>query len=302
MMIRRRPATVAAHAASLGGLDVFEKGTEMIVEKGFRNRILGGHEPNPHGGLRLITEMLACMTALAALTLMSGTVTAAQTTKTAAQSAVDQFDECAQSLFKNEFDPAEVDYELSLNKEAVLFLSAKWRSRDGAINILTRIRSIGSTVIRELTMTQNGTSNDELPPPAAKVKEHIAQVFEECPLEKEDFKCADAVTERFNGIEQIVRNNLEYPDVTVEKYTANEQIFRASKEVQRGSIDDYSLVLNGATDHKSFGWRTFRPLTPAAVEQVLHNPPPRIARNGSDIRKLQTCMEDVVPHLRIIPR
>jgi hypothetical protein len=152
-----------------------------------------------------------------------------------------------------------------------------------------------------MTMTLNGASNDELPAPAAKVKEHIAKVFEECPPEKADIDCADAVTERFNGIEQVVRHNLEYPDVTVEKYTSDEQIFRASKEVERG-IDDYSLVLNGATDHKSFGWRTFRPLTPAAVEEVLHNPPPRIARNGSDIRKLQTCMENVVPHLRIIPR
>src|SRR5712691_6371265 len=209
-----------------------KKGKEMIVEKGFPRR--------------LIKETLANIAALVALTLMSGTVTADQTTTTA-QLAIDQFDECAESLFKDDFDPAEVDYELSLNKEAVLFLSAKWRSHDGTINILTRIRSIGSTVIREMTMTQNGASNDELPPPAAKVKEHIAKVFEECPPEKEDIDCADAVTERFNGIEQVVRNNLEYPDVTVEKYTSNEQVFRASKEVQRGSIDDYSLVLNGAT-------------------------------------------------------
>jgi hypothetical protein len=231
----------------------------------------------------------------------TGTVTADQTTKTTAQLAIDQFDGCAGSLFKDEFDPAEVDYELSLNKEAVLFLSAQWRSHDGAINIMTRIRSIGSTVIREMTMTQNGASNDELPQPAAKVKEHIAKVFEECPPEKEDIECADAVTERFNGIEQVVRHNLEYPDVAVEKYTSNEQIFRASKQVQRG-VDDYSLVLNGATDHKSFGWRTFRPFTPAAVEEVLHNPPARIAKNGRDIRKLQTCMENVVPQLRIIPR
>jgi hypothetical protein len=275
----------------------------MIVEKGLprRNRIVWGRGPNPRGRLRLIKETLANIAALVALTLTSGTVTADQTTKTAAQLAIDQFDECAESLFKDEFDPAEVDYELSLNKEAVLFLSAKWRSHDGTINILTRIRSIASTVIREMTMTQNGASNDELPLPAAKVKEHIAKVFEECPPEKEDIDCADAVTERFNGIEQVVRHNLEYPDVTVEKYTSNEQIFRASKEVQRG-VDDYSLVLNGATDHKSFGWRTFRPFTPAAVEEVLHNPPPRIAKNGSDIRKLQRCMETVVPHLRIIPR
>jgi len=275
----------------------------MIVEKGFprRNRIVGAGGPNPRGRLRLIKETLASIAALVALTLMSGTVTADQTTKTTAQLAIDQFDECAESLFKDEFDPAEVDYELGLNKEAVLFLSAEWRSHDGTITILTRIRSIATTVIREMIMTQNGESNDELPPPAAKVKEHIAKVFEECPPEKEDFDCADAVTERFNGIEQIVRHNLEYPNVTVEKYTSNEQIFRASKEVQRG-VDDYTLVLNGATDHKSFGWRTFRPFTAAAVEEVLHNPPPRIAKNGSDIRKLQACMENVVPHIRIIPR
>jgi len=280
-----------------------KKEKEMIVEKGFPpgNRIVGGRGSNPHGRLRLLKETLANIAALVALSLMPGTAAADQTTRTTAQLAIDQFDECAESLFKDEFDPAEVDYELSLSKEAVLFLSAKWRSHDGAINILTRIRSIGGTVIREMTMTQNGASNDELPPPAAKIKEHIAEVFEECPLEKEDIGCADAVIERFNGIEQVVRHNLEYPDVTVEKYTSNEQIFRASKEVQKG-MDDYSLVLNGVIDHKSFGWRTFRPFTPAEVEEVLHNPPPRIAKNGSDIRKLQTCMENVVPHLRIIPR
>jgi hypothetical protein len=275
----------------------------MIVDNGFprRDRIVGGRGPNPRRRLRLIDAMLANLAALVALILMSGTVTA-QTTKTPAQLAIDQFDECAQSLFKDEFDAAEIDYELSLNKDAVLFLAAKWRSRDGTINILTRIRSIANSVIREMTMTQNGGASDELPAPAAKVKEHIAKIFEECPPEKEDFACADAVTERFNGIEQVVRNNLEYPDVVVEKYTSDGQVFRASKEVPRGSLDDYSLVLNGATDHKSFGWRTFRPFTAAAVEEVLHNPPPRIAKNGSDIRKLQTCMENVVPRLRIIPR
>jgi len=150
-------------------------------------------------------------------------------------------------------------------------------------------------------MTQNGQSKDELPAPAPKVKEYIGKVFEECPPEKEDYDCADAVIERFNGIEQIVRRNLEYPYVTVEKYTSNEQSFRASKEVRIG-IDDYYLVLNGATDHKSFEWRTLRPLTPTAVEEVLHNPPPRVAKNGSDIRKLQACMENITPHIRIIPR
>jgi hypothetical protein len=284
---------------------MLEKGWEMIVERGFRsrrrNRNVRCREPDPRGRVRLIKETLTNVGALVALTLMSGTVKADQATKTTAQLAIDQFDECAESLFKDEFDAAEVDYELSLNKEAVLFLSSKWRSRDGTTNILTRIRSIGSTVIREMTMTLNGGSNDELPAPAAKVKEHIAKVFEECPPEKADIDCADAVTDRFNGIEQVVRQNLEYPDVTVEKYASNEQIFRAAKEVRRGT-DDYSLVLNGATDHKAFGWRTFRPFTPAAVEEVLHNPPPRIAKNGSDIRTLQTCMENVVPHLKIIPR
>ena len=239
--------------------------------------------------------------ALVALALVSGTVTAAQTSKTTAQLAVEQFNECADSLFKEEFEPAEIDYELSLHKEAVLFLSAKWGSRDNTITILTRIRSVGSSPVKEIIMTQNGQSNDELPPPAAKVKEYIAKVFEECPPEKEDFDCADAVIERFNGIEQVVRHNLEYPNVTVEKYTANEQSFRASKDVRTG-IDDYHLILNGATDHKSFGWRTLRPLTPTAIEEVLHNPPPRVAKNGNDIRKLQTCMEKIVPHVRIIPR
>src|SRR5262249_40066236 len=212
----------------------------------------GGREPNPRGRFRLIKETLANIAVLVALTLMPGTVTAHQTTETIAQLAIDQFDECAESLFKDEFDPAEVDYELSLNKESVLFLSGNWRSHDGTINILTRIRSIGSTVLREMTMTQNGASNDELPPSAAKVKEHVAKVFEECPPEKEDIDCADAVTERFNGIEEVVRHDQEYPDVTVEKYTSNEQIFRASKQVQRG-VTDYSLVLNDATDHKSVG-------------------------------------------------
>ena len=175
--------------------------------------------------------------ALVALILTSGPVTADQTAKTTAQLAIEQFNECADSLFKDEFESAEIDYELSLNKEAVLFLSAKWGSRDNTITILTRIRSIGSSAVKEMIMTQNGESNDELPPPAAKVKEYIAKVFEECPPEKEDYDCADAVIERFNGIEQVVRHNLEYPNVTVEEYKSNEQTFRASKDVRTG-IDD----------------------------------------------------------------
>src|SRR5947208_10208032 len=101
--------------------------------------------------------------ALVALTLTSGPVTADQTAKTTAQLAIDQFNECADNLFKDEFEPAEIDYELSLNKEVVLFLSAKWRSQDSTITILTRIRSISSSIIREMIMTQNGESNDELP-------------------------------------------------------------------------------------------------------------------------------------------
>jgi len=246
-------------------------------------------------------KTLTKITALVALTLTSGTATADQTTKTTGQLAIEEFNECTDNLFKDEFEPAEIDYDLSLNKEEVLFLSAKWGSRDNTITILTRIRSVGSSPVKEIIMTQNGESNDELPPPAAKVKEYIAKVFEECPLEKEDIDCADAVIERFNGIEQIVRHNLEYPNVTVEKYTANEQSFRASKNVRVG-IDDYQLVLNGATEHKSFGWRTLRPLTATAVEEILHNPPPRVAKNGSDIRKLQVCIENIAPHIRIIRR
>ena len=62
--------------------------------------------------------------ALVALSLTSGPVTADQTTKTTAQLAIEQFNECTDSLFKDEFEPAEIDYELSLDKELVLFLSA----------------------------------------------------------------------------------------------------------------------------------------------------------------------------------
>jgi hypothetical protein len=240
---------------------------------------------------------LTRITALVAFALTSGTVTA----KTTAQLAIEQFNLCADGLFKGEFEPAEIDYELSLNKELVLFLSAQWSSRDNTMTVLTRVRSIGRSAVEEIIITQNGRSNDELPPTAAKVKEYIGKVFAECPPEKEDYDCADAVIERFNGIEQIVRHNPEYPNVTVEKYTSNEQRFRAFKDVRNG-IDDYYLILNGATDHQSFEWRTLRPLTSAAVEEILHNPPPRVAKNGSDIRKLQACVENITPHIEIIPR
>jgi hypothetical protein len=240
---------------------------------------------------------LTRITALVAFALTSGTVTA----KTTAQLAIEQFNQCADRLFKGEFEPAEIDYELSLNKELVLFLSAQWSSRDNTMTVLTRVRSIGRSAVEEIIITQNGRSNDELPPTAAKVKEYIGKVFAECPPEKEDYDCADAVIERFNGIEQIVRHNPEYPNVTVEKYTSNEQRFRAFKDVRNG-IDDYYLILNGATDHQSFEWRTLRPLTSAAVEEILHNPPPRVAKNGSDIRKLQGCVENITPHIEIIPR
>ena len=242
-------------------------------------------------------KTLTKITGLVVLALTSGTVAA----KTTAQLAIEQFNQCADSLFTDEFEPPEIDYELSLNKELVLFLSAQWSSRDNTMTVLARIRSIGRSAVKEIIITQNGRSNDELPPTAAKVKEYIGKVFAECPLEKEDYDCADAVIERFNGIEQIVRHNLEYPNVTVEKYTSNEQRFRASKEVRNG-IDDYYLILNGATGHKSFEWRTFRPLTPTAVEELLHDPPPRVAKNGSDIRKLQACVENIAPHVEIIPR
>src|SRR4051812_11684548 len=131
--------------------------------------------------------------ALVAFTLTSGTVTADQTAKTAAQLAVEQFIECANSLFKDEFEPAEIDYDLSLQKETILDLSANWGSRDSTMHILTRIRSIGSSPKKELIMTYNGQSNDELPQPAVKVKQYIGKVFEECPPEKEDQVCADAV-------------------------------------------------------------------------------------------------------------
>jgi hypothetical protein len=240
---------------------------------------------------------LTRITALVAFALTSGTVTA----KTTAELAIEQFNQCADGLFKGEFEPAEIDYELSLNKELVLFLSAQWSSRDNTMTVLTRVRSIGRSAVEEIIITQNGRSNDELPPTAAKVKEYIGKVFAECPPEKEDYDCADAVIERFNGIEQIVRHNPEYPNVTVEKYTSNEQRFRAFKDVRNG-IDDYYLILNGATDHQSFEWRTLRPLTSAAVEEILHNPPPRVAKNGSDIRKLQGCVENITPHIEIIPR
>src|SRR3954469_22229066 len=95
-------------------------------------------------------KTLANTIALLAFTLASVTVTADQTAaadetaKTRAQLAVEQFIKCADSLFKDEFEPAEIDYDLSLGKEAILDLSAKWSSRDGAINILTRIRSVGN--------------------------------------------------------------------------------------------------------------------------------------------------------------
>src|SRR6516162_3091997 len=204
-------------------------------------------------------KTLAEITALIAFALPSGKVLADETTKTTGQLTIEQFNDCAGGLFKDEFEPAEIDYVLSLDKKAVLFLSAQWRSRDNTITILTRIRSVARSAVKEMIMTQNGRSSDEPPPTAAKVKEYIGKVFEECATEKEDYNCADAVIERFNGIEQIVHNNLEYPTVTVEKYAANEQSFRASKQVRNG-IDDYYLVLNGTTDHKSFGWRTARPL------------------------------------------
>src|SRR5262245_16554670 len=134
-----------------------KKGKEMIIEKGLPrcSRIVGARGPNPRR-LRLTKEMLANIAALVALTMMPGTVTAEQTTKTIAVIAINQFDECSGSLFTVEFGSAEVDYDLSLNKEAVLFLSAECRSHDGTISVLTSVRSIGNTVIRTMIMTQSG--------------------------------------------------------------------------------------------------------------------------------------------------
>ena len=65
-------------------------------------------------------KTLTKITGLVALALTSGTVAA----KTTAQLAIEQFNQCADSLFTDEFEPPEIDYELSLNKELVLFLSA----------------------------------------------------------------------------------------------------------------------------------------------------------------------------------
>jgi hypothetical protein len=49
--------------------------------------------------------------------------------------------------------PAEIDYELSLNKEVVLFLSAQWNSRDNIVAILTKIRSDGPSAAKEMIIT-----------------------------------------------------------------------------------------------------------------------------------------------------
>ena len=117
-------------------------------------------------------KTLTKTTALIAFALPSGTVLADQTTKTTAQLAIEQFNECAGSLFKDEFEPAEIDYVLSFNKKSVLFLSATWSSSDNTITILTRIRSVGRSAVKEMIITQNGQSSDEPPPTAAKVKEY----------------------------------------------------------------------------------------------------------------------------------
>src|SRR5882724_374846 len=108
---------------------------------------------------KMLTKEIALVALTLTSTLTSGTVTADQTSKTTAQLAVEQFIECADSLFKDEFEPAEIDYELGANKEAVLDLSAKWGSRDNKTTILTRIRSIVSSAKKEMIMTHNGQSN-----------------------------------------------------------------------------------------------------------------------------------------------
>ena len=106
---------------------------------------------------------LAKIAVLVAFALTSGKVKADQITKTNAQLAIEQFNDCANSLFKDEFELSEIDYELSLNKKSVLFLSAEWSSSDNTISIMARIRSIGSSAVKEMIITQNGRPNDELP-------------------------------------------------------------------------------------------------------------------------------------------
>ena len=101
---------------------------------------------------RTLTRIMA----LVALASTSGTVKADQTTKTAAQLAIEQFNDCADSLFKDDFESAEIDHELSLNKKWVLFLSAKWSSSDNTTAVLARIRSIGNSAVKEMIITQNG--------------------------------------------------------------------------------------------------------------------------------------------------
>jgi len=108
-----------------------------------------GHQGIRRGLIRVIgpwlmRKTLAKKIALVALTLTSGTVAADQTAKTAAQLAVEQLNECADSLFKDEFEPAQIDYELSANKEVVLHLSAKWGTHNNTKTNMTRIMSIGS--------------------------------------------------------------------------------------------------------------------------------------------------------------
>src|ERR1700691_984064 len=100
-------------------------------------------------------ETLIKITALVAFALPPGTAAADQTTKTTAQLAIEQFIDCADSLFKEDFEPAEIDYELSLNKKVVLFLSASWRSHDSTVAILTRIRSVGPSAAKEMIITEN---------------------------------------------------------------------------------------------------------------------------------------------------
>src|SRR4030081_964347 len=104
-------------------------------------------------------KTLTKTTALIAFALPSGTVLADQTTKTTAQLAIEQFNECAGSLFKGEFEPAEIDYVLGLNKKSVLFLSATWSSSDNTITILTRSRSVAGAAVREMIITQSGQSS-----------------------------------------------------------------------------------------------------------------------------------------------
>jgi len=107
------------------------------------------------------------------------------------------------------------------------------------------------------------------------------------PPEKEDIDCADALLSVSMELTKLWRNNLEYPDVTVEKYTSNETDFRASKEVQTG-IDDYTLVLS-AQQLTNRLVADFSSVHFSGCRRGLAQSAATYAKNGSDFRKLQAA-------------